>query len=422
MTSRERMRKALNHEQPDRVPIDLGSTSVTGISIYALQKLIRGLGLPDRLLKLHEPFQMLGLVDFDVLKAVGADTVGLFSPIAKFGYRNENWKQWTTPLGQDVLVGGGFEATVDERGDTYAYPMGDRTARPSGRLPKGGYYFDGIVRQEPIDEDHLDGRGDFAEQFKRFSDEDLRYFEEQSRQLYEGTDFALVGMFGGGGIGDVAHLPGNALKFTPGIRSVEDWYVAHLLHPEYIKDVYDLQIETALENLKLYKQAVGDRLEAIFVSGTDFGTQRSEFIAPDMFREFYLPRFKQVTDWIHANTKWKTFFHSCGSIVKLLDMFVESGVDILNPVQCSATGMDARFLKDKYGDRLVFWGGGVDTQQTLPFGTPEEVRAEATERLELFSPGGGYVFNAIHNIQAPTPVENMLAFFSAAREFNPERE
>jgi uroporphyrinogen-III decarboxylase len=163
---------------------------------------------------------------------------------------------------------------------------------------------------------------------------------------------------------------------------------------------------------------VGDKIELMQISGTDFGTQRCEFISPDLFREFYKPYHKKINDWVHNNTNWKTFYHTCGSVVNLLDDFVDSGMDIMNPVQCSATGMEPKFLKEKYGGKLTFWGGGIDTQNTLPFGTPEEVKAEALERLKIFAPGGGFVFNTIHNIQQPTPVENILAMFEAIKEYN----
>jgi len=190
-----------------------------------------------------------------------------------------------------------------------------------------------------------------------------------------------------------------------------------MLHPEYIKGIFNLQCEIALENLKLYYQAVGDKIDVIVVSGTDFGTQNAAFISPDMYRDMYKPFHKKVNDWIHKNTPWKIFYHTCGSIVSLLDDFVEVGVDILNPVQCSAKGMDPHMLKKKYGDKLVFWGGGVDTQRTLPFGTPEEVRREVRERCRIFGEGGGFVFNTIHNIQANTPIENLVAVFETVRSF-----
>jgi len=194
--------------------------------------------------------------------------------------------------------------------------------------------------------------------------------------------------------------------------------VAHYIYPDYIKEVYDLYTEIALKNLELYKQAVGDKIQVIQISGTDFGTQRSEIMSPDLYREFYKPYHKTLNDWVHENTNWKTFYHTCGSVVKLLDDFVDSGVDIMNPVQCSAKGMEPTFLKEKYGDKLTFWGGGIDTQKTLPFGTPDEVKAETLERLSIFAPGGGFVFNTIHNIQQPTPVENIVALYDAIKQYN----
>jgi len=188
-------------------------------------------------------------------------------------------------------------------------------------------------------------------------------------------------------------------------------------HPEYIKGIFARQTAQAIENMELYRQAVGDCIAAIFVSGTDFGTQRGEFISPDLYRELYQPFHKQMNDWVHTHTNWKTLYHCCGSVYLLISSFIEAGVDVLNPVQCSAANMEPERLKQEFGDRLVFWGGGVDTQHTLPFGTPDEVRCQVRERIRVFAPGGGYVFNPIHNIQANTPIENVVAMFEAAREF-----
>jgi len=159
-------------------------------------------------------------------------------------------------------------------------------------------------------------------------------------------------------------------------------------------------------------------VDAVFICGTDFGTQKSTFCSPRTYRELYMPYYKQVNDWIHAHTGWKTFKHSCGAVETFIEGFIDSGFDILNPVQCSAAGMDPRHLKDAYGDRIVFWGGGVDTQKTLPFGTPGEIRGEVLRRCEIFSENGGFIFNTVHNIQANTPVENIAAMISAVREFN----
>lgn len=194
--------------------------------------------------------------------------------------------------------------------------------------------------------------------------------------------------------------------------------MAHLINPTYIKEIFDYQTEIAIKNLSLYQEAVGNKIQAIYVSGTDFGTQNSELTSPKVFRDIYKPYYTRINRWIHDNTNWKTFYHSCGSIVNLLDDFVEMGVDILNPVQCSAKGMNPEFLKNNYGDKLVFWGGGIDTQDTLPFGRPEQVREQTLERLKIFSKEGGYIFNPIHNIQAETPMDNLRAMFDAVNEFN----
>ncbi|RPJ50822.1 MAG: methyltransferase, partial [Chloroflexi bacterium] len=149
----------------------------------------------------------------------------------------------------------------------------------------------------------------------------------------------------------------------------------------------------------------------------DFGAQHSSFISPKAYRQLYQPFQKQVTEWIHKNTTWKAFIHSCGSVINLLPDFIASGFDILNPVQTSAAGMDPKELTTRFGDQIVFWGGGIDTQKVLPFGTPEEIRAQVRERMQTFGPGGGFVFNSIHNVQACTPVENMQALFEAIHEY-----
>jgi uroporphyrinogen-III decarboxylase len=159
-------------------------------------------------------------------------------------------------------------------------------------------------------------------------------------------------------------------------------------------------------------------VNVIFLCGTDFGTQTSAFCSVKTFNNLYFPYYKQVCDWVHAHTPWKVFKHSCGAVSKFLPSFIEAGIDILNPVQCSATGMEPVELKAKFGDHLVFWGGGVDTQHVLPFGTPAEVREQVLRRCEIFAPGGGFVFNTIHNVQAKTPVENIVAMIDAVHEFN----
>jgi len=418
-SSREKLQKTLNHEEPEEVVVDLGSSLVSGIAAGALSRLRETLGLEKRKVKVYEPFQVLGKVEEDVRKALGIDVVGLASPYTFFGYKNENWKPWELQDGTEVLVGEGFETKVGQDGAVYIYPQGDRSVPPSGKMPEGGYYFDNIVRgEDDTAAGELNPREDFKDDFQVLSEEELKEIEKSADHYYEETDYGInLGNFVCS-LGDFALLSGPAVKNPTGIRSIEKWMMAHYTHSDYVNEVYDFQLEIALQNLKLLKEAVGDRAATIQISGTDFGTQEGEMISPDLFREFYKPRHKRLNDWVHENTNWKTFYHCCGSIANLLDDFVEAGADVLNPVQCSAAGMDPKKLKEEYGAELVFWGGGIDTQKTLPFGTPEEVKEETRERLEIFAPGGGFVFNTIHNIQAPTPVENILALFRAIEEYD----
>lgn len=417
MTSRERVRKAINHQMPDRIPLDLGSTLVTGIQATTYAKLRKALGLKDGPVKVIEPYQMLAEVEMDVIEKIGVDTVGLHLPTTIFGFKNENWKSWRLFNGTRVLVPEKFITTEDKEGNIYLYPQGDITVSPSGKMPKGGYYFDAIVRQEPINEMSLNPEEWVKQQYSVFSEEELRYLEEKANTLYKSTNLSIVGGLGTASFGDIALVPGLSVKYPKGIRDPKLWYIAHIEYPDYIKGIFELQCEIALKNLKLFYQAVGDKIDVIMLSGTDFGTQNGPFISPDMYREFYKPFHKKINDWVHQNTLWKTFYHTCGSVVAFLDDFVEAGVDILNPVQCSAKDMDPKMLKEKYGDKLVFWGGGVDTQKTLPFGTEEEVREEVKERCLIFGKDGGYVFSAIHNIQSKVPINNLIAMFKVIREF-----
>lgn len=422
MTSRERVRMALNHRQPDKVPFDIGSTVVSGIAASALKRLRGVLGLSRLPLYVHEPFQILGRVEEEDVEKLGVDVIALPLPGTMFGYKNEDWKPWKLFDGTEVLVGGGFRLTEDEHGNRYIHPRGDLSAPPSGMLPKGGLYFDNIVRQKPLDETRMDGRRDHLEDFTRFDEETLRHLETVSKHLYENTSKAINGAFFQLSLGDFSHIPGPSLPAPEGIRSPEEWLIAHYQHEQYIKDTYAFQAENALHNLKLYKQAVGDRIDIIQVSGTDFGSQISPMLSPDFFREFYKPHYAAVNAWIHENTRWKAFYHSCGAVLGLLPDFVDMGVDIINPVQISAKGMDPEVLKARFGDRLTFWGGGTNTQVTLPFGTPAQVRAETLGLMRVLSKGGGFVCGAVHNIQANTPIENMLAFIQAVHEFDPAQE
>jgi len=416
MTSRARLRAALDHTTPDRVPIDFGSTTVTGMHVICVEALRERLGLPRRPVRMHHTTGGLGMLDDDLLEALGVDTAGIFPRTLSFGCPNENWKEFRAPWGQVVLVAEKFATTTDRNGDLLTYPEGDVTAAPSGRMPVGGYYFDTIIRQEPIDEEALDP-ADNMEEFTPLSEADLRCLKAQADRA-GASGRGVVGSLGGMSIGDISQVPAPFLKRPKGIRDITEWYVSLATRQSYVTAVFERQTEVALGRLEQAHALLGDALDVLHVCGTDFGTQTSQFCSVETFRRLWAPHYRRLNDWVHTHTSWKTFKHSCGAVEPFLQEFIDVGFDIINPVQCSAAGMDPKRLKQRYGDRLVFWGGGVNTQKTLPFGTPAEVREEVLERCELFAPGGGFVFNAIHNVQAGTPVENILAMFAAVREFN----
>jgi len=283
-------------------------------------------------------------------------------------------------------------------------------------MPVGSFFFDAIIRQEPIDDDHLDPQ-DNLEEFQPVSNTDLKHYETEAKRLAS-SKRAVAGGIGGTAFGDIAQVPAPFLKHPKGIRDVQEWYISTAIRQDYLHEIFSRQCEIALENLKRVHDVVGGVIDVLFICGTDFGTQTSSFCSTDTYDQLYAPYYKRINAWIHENTTWKTFKHSCGAVEPFMPHFIDSGFDIINPVQCSAAGMDPKTLKDRYGDRITFWGGGVDTQKTLPFGTPEQVRQEVLKRCEVFAPNGGFIFNAIHNVQAKTPVANIVAMIDAVREFN----
>jgi len=415
LTSRQRVLDALSHREPDRVPVDLGSTSVTGMHVSVVAALRDYYGLERRPVKVHEPMQMLGVVEDDLAAALEVDVAGMPRRKAHFGFTFDNWKPWNFN-GLEVLVPGMFNVTEADNGDILLYPQGDVSAAPSGRMPKGGYFFDAIVRQNHFDPDHLDPE-DNLEEFKPVSDDDVASISAAVREA-QATGRAVAASFGGTGFGDIAAVPAVGLKDPRGIRDITEWYISLRSRRSYIHAVFEKQCEIALGNLARIHAAVGDAVDAVYLCGTDFGTQTSAFCSVATFRELWFPYYKAICGWVHANTSWKCFKHSCGSVERFFESFIEAGFDIVNPVQCSAAGMNPATLKQKYGDRLVFWGGGIDTQKTLPFGTSADVREETLRRCEIFAPGGGFVFNPVHNVQAGTPVQNIVAMLDAVKEFN----
>ena len=394
MTSRERILTAVEHHIPDRVPIDLGGSYTSSISIFSYIHLRKKLGTnttPSRILNL---FNMIADIEIEVLDKLKVDTAMVPKLNYPFGTQHGNWAEWQLNTGDTVLVPQPFSPVRREDGALIVDVNEDGL---KAMMPKDGYYFDILEDTYPSEPPSLNEL-----RFNFWSEEELEYCARMARELRQNTDKALI-----------ADLSINLEK--PPI-SHEEWYIMMLTDPEYLKAYYDKTTEWIIEVLKQYRDAVGENID-ILPFYHDLGMQSGPLFSIETFREILKPYFKKINNWIKANTEWKIFFHSCGSVYEFIPDIIDSGFDILNPVQCSAANMEPRRLKDEFGNQICFWGGGVDTQKTLPFGSIEEVENEVRERVEIFKPGGGFVFNTIHNIQPNVPPENILAIYRTVEKY-----
>ena len=418
MTSKERIQTTFAHKEPDKVAVDFGGMSCSMINATVLADLRDYYGLEKRLPKINDMSTMTAFVEPDLADCMGCDVQRLYNFGDTYGHINKDWKEWEY-RGVPVLIPGNCTVKEDGNGGYYVYPEGDDTVEPSGHMPANGFYFDNLTRTPEFDEDEADPADNVAD-YMLVSDEQIAFHKKVMEEV-KGNGRAIQVDPCYAGLGDANNIPGPNLKHPKGIRDISEWYMAPLLYPDYVHEVFDRGTDIAIQNFKRYWDEFGSDIDILFLCGTDFGTQRGPFMDPEVFKEFYLPYYKKMTDWVHTNTTWKTLKHSCGGIFPILPYLIEAGIDAINPVQCSAEGMDPQKLKDTYGKDIVFWGGGVDTQKVLPFGTPEEVREQVLQRLEIFSKDGGYVCNTIHNIQANTPIPNIVAMVDAIKEFNGDK-
>jgi uroporphyrinogen decarboxylase len=393
MNSRERVLLAIDHQEPDRVPIDLGGTRQSGIAAATYHRLKQLLGVhsPTRVFDI---FQMLAEVERPIRERFGADVIGLYRPSVAFGIRNENWKPWQLFDGTPVEMPGGFQPVIEPSGDVVLL----RDQIPIARMPQDGFYFDRLETYPGAA--HVDLQ---TFQPPLLSEEDCEFYRQQAEALYQNTDLAVVAPLG----------PPYELFYGLGTGDFESWIVTFATEDDYVAELYEKLVAAWLENLRRFVEAVGNRVQILQICD-DFGTQQAPFLSVKMFRERLLPFYRRGLDWIHQHTEMKVMLHSDGALYPLIPSLIEMGVDILNPVQTSAQGMDPVRLKAEFGDRLTFWGASLDCQQTLPFGSPEQVAQEVAEHIRALKAGGGYVFAPVHNIQAGVPPENVVAMFDTA--------
>lgn len=401
MTSRERVIFAIEHREPDRVPVDLGGSIMSGIMAQALARL-RGHNGDPRPPRVYEVFQMLGELEPDEVEALGVDVLPVEPEILFFGLKRRDYRPWTLCDGTPVLMPGQFE--VEDGGDDWLlHQEGDPAQPVVGRMPKGGFYFDQVGDQAL----HLDfvppPLEEMASRYRQPIDAVVLDFMAATAARLRPTGKAL--------------FFGDWFDFGPaGVGNIADWLCVMASEPDYVDRLVELKIAGDIARMEQVKRAMGDDIDIFGVDGADYGTQRAELFSAEMFERFYHPYYVAICGWVRDNTRWKTFKHTCGAGRLFMPFFLAAGLDCINPVQCSAAGMAAAGLKRDFGAGITFWGGGVDTQRTLPFGTPDEVYAEVTERIRIFAPGGGFVFNPIHNVQANTPPENIAAMFLAVRD------
>ncbi len=393
MNSRERVVCAISHRPPDRLPIDLGGTRQSGIAASTYHQLAKHLGVPSRT-RVFDVYQMLAEVERPIMERFGADVVGLNRPEIAFGIRNENWKPWQLFDGTPVEVPGGFDPVTEENGNLVLVRDGEVIAR----MPRGGFYFDRFNKYPGAA--HVDLE---TYQAPILTPDQCAHLHDQSKALWQNTDFAIIAPMG----------PPFELFYGLGTGDFEAWMITLATEPDYAYALHEKLVDAWIENLKRFVEAVGERVQIIQIND-DFGTQQAPFLSVEMFRRQIMPHYRRGLEWIHQHTDMKVFLHSDGAIFPLIPSLIEMGVDILNPVQTSAHGMDAVELKKQFGDKLTFWGASLDCQKTLPYGSPDDVAREVRALVETFAPGGGYVFASVHNIQAGVAPENIVAMFDAA--------
>jgi uroporphyrinogen decarboxylase len=399
MNSRERVLTAINHQETDRVPIDLGGTRQSGIAASTYHKLKQRLGIESPT-RVFDCYQMLADVERPIMERFGADVVGLYRPDVAFGIQNTEWNPWQLFDGTPVEVPAGFQPQTEASGDLVLL----RDDTPIARMPKDGFYFDRLetypgAAHTPVEEVNPPLMpGELAE-----------HFHHQAEALWQNTDFAVVAPMG----------PPYELFFGLGTGDFSTWMITLATEPDYVDALLEKLTDLWLENLKRFVAAVGDRVQIIQICD-DFGMQDSPFLSPKMFRELIMPHYQRGTRWIHEHTDMKVLLHSDGALRPLMPSIIEMGVDILNPVQTSAVGMEGPGLKADFGSEIVFWGGSLDCQHTLPFGTVDEVANEVADHIRSLATGGGYVFAPVHNIQARVPVDNVIAMYDTARSFRKE--
>ncbi len=411
MNSRERILAAIQHKQPDRIPIDLGATPSSGISVVAYRNLINHLGMGHLKNKVYDVIQEVTQPELELLDHFGVDVLDIGR---EFNIAEDYWQKLELIEGTPALYPKWFNPVRQHDGSWLAP---GKSGEFIGKMPKGATFFDQLIF--PYRDGYPASYVDLGTEMSRviwggfgFTPYDWidepgfwQMLREKTIDMRQKTDKALLL-----GVGC------NLFEWGTFLRRIDNFLTDLYLEPENVHQLLDALMERHLEFLGKVCATVGDVVD-ILKFGDDLGTNTGPFIPSETYREFFLPRHKQMCDFVKANSKAHTMLHCCGGIYELIPGLIEAGFEILNPVQINAIHMEPQKLKLEFGSELTFWGGGINTQSVLNRATPEQVKIHVTQNLEAFSPGGGYVFNTVHNILSEVPPENIVAMFEAVKEF-----
>jgi uroporphyrinogen decarboxylase len=379
MSSRQRLLAALDHQTPDRVPIDLGGNQ-TGIHKFAYQALTRHLGLDDSL-AIMDAVQQLARPSEALLQRLQVDTRYIAAAAAA------DFQGGIVPRQRDGRL---WHDLTDEFGVIWSMP----DDQP--------YYMD--ISHHPLAKATIDDLRGYP--FPKGGDPGrFAGLRQQAMEIRKHTPYAVV-----------SGISGVVYEICWYLRGLEQWFVDMLTQAEFCEALLDRTLKFWMDWFAAFLDEVGDVVDVIMI-GDDLAGQKGPLFRPEFYRRAVKPRHKQLVQYIRSRTRAKIWYHTCGACVEFIPDLLDNGIDILNPVQIGAAGMEPSRLKSRFGDRLTFWGGAIDAQHVLPSASPETVREHVRRNLELWKPHGGYVFNNVHNIQAGVPAENIVAFYDAAYEF-----
>jgi len=404
MTSRERVLAALNHQESDRVPIDFSGHRSSGIAAIAYPRLRELLGLAPRTVRVYDPIQQLAIVDEDVLDRFGVDTIEMGRG---FALDDDSWADWTLPDGSPCQMPAW---ALPERGEEEWILRSD-SGRVIARMPDGALYFEQTHWPFLEGDDQGSLEDAFGESMWTAVGSppgplmaDAEALEKGAKALRDSTDRAIIGLFGG-----------NLVEVGQFLYRIDNFLMLLAADPARAHGFLDRLVEFHLANLERFLGTVGPYID-IIAFGDDLGMQTGPQFSPEMYREFFKPRHSLLWRQAKKLANVKVMLHSCGGLRELLPDIIEAGADAVNPVQITCSGMDAAGLKRDFGKDITLWGGACDTRDILPNGTPEEVRRHVAEQIAILRPGGGFVFQQVHNILADVPPENIVAMLDAARE------